>query len=92
VIKLARKPRCLEETLAKVAPQNLQNQKSLPQRRKVRKEAPDKSEFLVFHCALCVFAVKVLSHRHSYRKDANEDNNNFSAQDAIAMVALTARY
>jgi len=29
---------------------------------------------------------------HSYRKDANEDNNNFSAQDAIAMVALTARY
>ena len=89
MIKLARKPRCLEETLAKVAPQNLQNQKSLPQR---RKEAPDKSEFLVFHCALCVFAVKVLSHRHSYRKDANEDNNNFSAQDAIAMVALTARY
>jgi hypothetical protein len=89
VIKLARKPRCLEETLAKVAPQNLQNQKSLPQR---RKEAPDKSEFLVFHCALCVFAVKVLSHRHSHRKDANEDNNNFSAQDAIAMVALTARY
>jgi hypothetical protein len=72
-----------------VAPQNLQNQKSLPQR---RKEAPDKSEFLVFHCALCVFAVKVLSHRHSHRKDANEDNNNFSAQDAIAMVALTARY
>jgi len=36
--------------------------------------------------------VKVLSHRHSHRKDANEDNNNFSAQDAIAMVALTARY
>ena len=43
-------------------------------------------------CALRVFAVKVLSFRHSYRKDANEDNNNFSAQDAIAMVALTARY
>ena len=43
-------------------------------------------------CALRVFAVKVLSFRHSYRKDANEDNNNFSAQDGIAMVALTARY
>ena len=43
-------------------------------------------------CALRVFAVKVLSFRHSYRKDANEDNNNFSAQDGIAMVALTPRY
>jgi len=43
-------------------------------------------------CALRIFAVKVLSFRHSYRKDAKKDKNNFSAQDAIAMVALTARY
>ena len=45
-------------------------------------------------CALRVFAVKVLSFRHSYRKDAKvakEDQNNFSEQDALLTGAAKKR-
>jgi hypothetical protein len=35
--------------------------------------------------------VKVLSFRHSYRKDAKEDQNNFSEQDALLTGAAKKR-